>query len=92
VSEIVNPTGRRMTKQLEAALDNAQDRKLLIKGLQQPGGSFLGALHEAIALELQLVELRAQEESRYLESVYEADATGPPMPEATGDPWTDDAA
>lgn len=95
MSDIVSTTGRPMTTQLRAALDNltGATRERVIRVLSDPDpGSVTGPIHRAIALELRLAQMREDDTLRGMSRDLSADGPDdPPWPKATGTAkWMDD--
>jgi len=95
-NEPVRVTGRRMTGQLQAALDNvgARDRALVVAAFQVQEGR-TGPLLRALALELQLAGLREYEAIKAAEASLaatdEPDRPYPPSPTPGLELWFDPA-
>ena len=91
--DVVHCTGRQMTGALQRALDDltGADRRAVTQALGESTSETLGALHHAIALELQLAELRDQEAFRLWSREHLEAMTEPPMPAPPeGVAWTFD--
>lgn len=90
MTDIVTTTGRPMTPALQHALDDLPDRDLTIEALRASTGR-LRALHAALALELELVELR--ESTILTDLATDLAPTDPePLPRAEGVDWFPDEA
>jgi len=83
---IVETTGRRMTRALEAALDGMPNRRHRITALSEVAlDTPLGPLFRAVALELTLVGLREADALLGMERALADDSDeDPPMPPGVG--------
>lgn len=96
MNDIIRTTGRPMSLRLQRALGDltGDDRRHAVTVLAASDSPILGAVHRAIALELQLASMVEQDVLDHLARDTAADVTDPPLPTAErGEPWwPDDAA
>lgn len=84
--DIVNPGGRPMTGALQSALDGltARQRAIVIRVCAEtPDGSLMAPLYRALALELQLCDVREMETERQFREMTQASIPDPPPRPAT---------